>query len=173
MKLRPLQFKIDSAQWACDFRAASAVRLSILDLASLREDGRVRYDAGQPTDVPLLAALRSVIAHRVKAAKEVLDGKGDSLGALQLCFRASAPFSGIHHGKLMGKETKTIEGETVKLPKRVTWSLRRVGRIRMPYAAALLRDFLAIQGRDAFDLDFTKEASVPAPSCAPAAAVCA
>jgi len=52
----------------------------------------------------------------------------------------------------------------------VTWSLRRVGRIRMPYAAALLRDFLAIQGRDAFDLDFTKEVQAPAPTCAPAAA---
>lgn len=172
LKLRPLQFKIDGVQWACDFRLASAVRLSILDLACLREDGRVRYDTEQPTNVPLLAALHSVIDHRVKAAKAVLDGQEVPPGALQLTFRAATPFNSIHHGKLIAKETKTIEGKSVKLPRRVTWSLRRVGRIRMPYAAALLRDFLAIQGRDAFDLDFTKEASAPAPPCASAAAVC-
>lgn len=172
LKLRLLQFKIDGVQWACDFRLASAVRLSILDLACLREDGRVRYDAEQPTNVPLLAALHSVIGHRVKVAREVLDGKDEPPGALQLCFRASTPFNSVHHGKLIGKETRTIDGKSVKLPRRVTWSLRRVGRIRMPYAAALLRDFLAIQGRDAFDLDFTKEASAPAPSGAPTSAVC-
>ncbi|HOX68052.1 MAG TPA: hypothetical protein PKV56_09325 [Burkholderiaceae bacterium] len=170
LKLRPLPFKIDGAHWACDFRSTSAVRLSILDLASLREDGRVRYDAEQPTDVPLLAALHGVIEHRVKAAKEVLAGMSEPSCALQLCFRSTAPFSAIHNGKLVGKETKTIDGKSVKLPQRVTWSLRRVGRIRMPYAAALLRDFLAIQGRDAFDLDFTKEVQAPAPTCAPAAA---
>jgi hypothetical protein len=172
LKLRLLPFKIDHLQWACDFRSSTSVRLSILDLASLREDGRVRYDAEQPTDVPLLAALTSVIAQRVKASKAYLDGTPPASNALQLCFQSTSPFNVVYEGKLLAKETKQIGGNAVSLPRRVTWSLRRCGRIRMPYAAALLRDFLAIQGRDAFDLDFTKEPAAPAPACAPAAAAC-
>lgn len=172
LKLRLLPFKIDNVLWACDFRSSTSVRLSILDLASLREDGRVRYDAEQPTDVPLLAALTSVIAQRVKAPKAYLDGTPPASNALQLCFQSASPFNVIHEGRLLDKDTKQIGGKAVPLPKRVTWSLRRCGRIRMPYAAALLRDFLAIQGRDAFDLDFTKQAAAPAPTCAPAAVAC-
>jgi hypothetical protein len=172
LKLKPLQFKIHNENWACDFRNATAVRLAILDLASLRDDGRVRYDASQSTTVPLLAALQGVITKRVDAAKRFLGGDDGAQGLLQLCFRTTAPFSAIHQAKRLDKATKTIGEAQVTLPKRVTWSLRRTGRIRMPYAAALLRDYLAIQGRDAFDLDFTKEAAAPAPSCAPAAATC-
>lgn len=172
LKLRPLQFKINDAHLACDFRNSTAVRLSILDLACLRDDGRVRYDASQPTDVPLLAALTSVIDKRVKVAKGFLEGTATASSALQLCFRSSSPFSVIHEGKILQKETRSVGDLQVVLPKRVTWSLRRSGRVRMPYAAALLRDFLAVQGRDAFDLDFTKEAAAPAPTCAPTAAVC-
>ncbi|EYC52948.1 hypothetical protein AZ34_14545 [Hylemonella gracilis str. Niagara R] len=172
LKLKMLQFKIDNVQLACDFRNATAVRLSILDLASLREDGRVRYDVDQPTGLPLLAALQSVIEKRIKIVKQLLEGNENAKSTLQLCFRSSSPFSVIHEGKLSQQETKTINGNAVTLPKRVTWSLRRTGRVRMPYASALLRDYLAIQGRDAFDLDFTKEAAQATPSCAPAAVSC-
>lgn len=104
--------------------------------------------------------------------KIVLEGEESAQSALQMCFRSSSPFNVIHQAKRLEKETKTINGSSVTLPKRVTWSLRRTGRVRMPYAAALLRDYLAIQGRDAFDLDFTKEAAQPSPSCVPAAVSC-
>ena len=37
-----------------------------------------------------------------------------------------------------------------------TWYIRRCGRVRMPFAASLLNDYLSIMGRDAFDLDYLK-----------------
>jgi hypothetical protein len=38
--------------------------------------------------------------------------------------------------------------------KRVTWHLRRVGRLRQPYIGALLNQQLDVMGRHAFDVDF-------------------
>lgn len=168
-KMRALQFKVDGEQWECDFRNATSARLAILDLASFREDGRVRFDAGQEIDIPLLAGLKKVIEERVKPAHAALTGQEPKPYLLQLCFRSNAPFNQVHHGVLESPKQKSFQGVNVDLPKRVTWRLRRAGRIRMPYAAALLRDYLSVQGRDAFDLDFTKERGVPAPTCAPPA----
>lgn len=172
IKLRSLPFKLNGEQWACDFRETTSVRLNLLDLASFRDDGRVRFDENQPTAVPLLAALRGVIEQRVKAPKDAISASSAAgLPALQLCLRSKGAFSSICDGLLVTKETKDIDGVKTVLPKRMTWGIKRTGRIRMPYAAALLRDFLSVQGRDAFDLDFTKD-SPPSngPSCAPAAA---
>lgn len=45
-KLPLLPCKIDDHHWSCDFRSASVARMAILDLASFREDGRVRVDEG-------------------------------------------------------------------------------------------------------------------------------
>jgi len=171
-KLRALQFTLDSKQLFCNFRDVASVRLSILDLASLRADGRVRFDADQPDNNALLTGMRNVIDKRVKASKKALDDGDNKVDALQLCFRSSAPFHAIARAAIKNKETKTIGEAKVKLPKRVTWSLKRTGRIRMPYASALLRDYLSLQGRDAFDLDFTKDRTAKPTVCAPAAAAC-
>lgn len=168
-KLRPLQFTLHGEQLVCDFREAASVRLSILDLAAFRSDGRVRFDAEQPAGAPLLAGMSKVIEARVKAATKALGDSVVTADSLQLCFRTSSPFSVIARAAVKNKETKTIDSAKVKLPKRVTWSLKRTGRIRMPYAAALLRDYLSVQGRDAFDLDFTKERSTRPTTCSPAA----
>lgn len=171
-KLRPLQFTLHGEQLVCDFREAASVRLSILDLAALRSDGRVRFDAEQPADAPLLAGMRKVIDDRVRAVSKALTDGSVTADSFQLCFRSSSPFSVIARATVKNKETKTIEKVRVTLPKRVTWHLKRTGRIRMPYAAALLRDYLSVQGRDAFDLDFTKERSEKPATCSPAAAAC-
>jgi len=171
-KLRPLQFTLGGEQLFCDFREAASVRLSILDLAALRGDGRVRFDSDQPDNEALLAGMRKVIPKRVKAAKKALEDGNVTSDSFQLCFRSSSPFSVIARAVVKNNETKTIGETKVKLPKRVTWSLKRTGRIRMPYAAALLRDYLSLQGRDAFDLDFTKDRSAKPSTCSPAAAAC-
>lgn len=171
-KLRPLQFTLDGEQLFCDFREAASVRLSVLDLAALRGDGRVRFDSDQTDSDSLLAGMRKVIPKRVKAAKKALDDGIVTTDSLQLCFRSSSPFSVISRAVVKNNETKTIDATKVKLPKRITWSLKRTGRIRMPYAAALLRDYLSLQGRDAFDVDFTKDRLVKPTTCTPVAATC-
>ncbi|WP_208509544.1 hypothetical protein [Variovorax paradoxus] len=159
-KLRPLQFSLNGKQLFCDYRNAASVRLSILDLAALRDDGRVRFDLEQTENDALLAGMRKVISKRVKAAKTALDDGIVTADNFQLSFRSSSPFSVIARAAVKSKETKNIDETRIKLPKRVTWSLKRTGRVRMPYAAALLRDYLSLQGRDAFDLDFTKDRSM-------------
>lgn len=171
-KLRALQFTLNGEQLFCDFREATSVRLSILDLAALRGDGRVRFDLDETNSDALLTGMRNVIEKRVKAAKKALEDGNVAPDSLQLCFRSSSPFSVIARAVVKSNETKTIDGVRVKLPKRVTWSLKRTGRIRMPYAAALLRDYLSLQGRDAFDLDFTKDRPAKPTTCSPAAATC-
>jgi hypothetical protein len=171
-KLRPLQFTLNGEQLFCDFREAASVRLSILDLAALRDDGRVRFDSDQTDSDALLAGMRKVIPKRVQAAKKALEDWNVMSDSFQLCFRSSSPFSVIARAVVKNKETKTIGATKVKLPKRVTWSLKRTGRIRMPYAAAMLRDYLSLQGRDAFDLDFTKDRLQKPTTCTPAAAAC-
>jgi hypothetical protein len=177
-KVRLLQFKLEGQQWLCDFRNASAVNLNVLDLACFRNDGRVRFDLEQETKLPLLAGLGEIIGQRTEAAKEALNQKHDAEKVaadrkLHLCFRADQPFKSHHHGRSQDKGTRQVDGQAVKLPARVTWGLRRCGRIRMPYASALLREYLAEQAREAFDLDFTKDPQAPAAPPAPPAVVAA
>jgi len=43
------------------------------------------------------------------------------------------------------------------LPDRVTWGLRREGRIRAPYPSFMLDRALRLLGRRAFDNDFTDD----------------
>jgi hypothetical protein len=42
-----LPFLLEGLEWSCDFRNATSVRLHTLDLATLRADGKVRFDKGQ------------------------------------------------------------------------------------------------------------------------------
>jgi hypothetical protein len=82
--------------------------------------------------------------------------------ALQLSLRSDDVFKSIHLPELRGKV-----GGTTPLPRRVTWSLKRIGRVRMPFSSAMLRDYFAVVGREAFDLDFAPAvAAVAAPAAA-------
>lgn len=160
LKEAALQFSLDGSQWVCDFREAGPVQLRILDLASLRQDGRVRVDKDQGVPSGLLVGLEVIAAGRQANAKSLVDSTR-AAGAVesyetQLAFRSDNTFKAIHQAKLCDPKTVNQGGSNVQLPRRVTWGLRRVGRIRMPYASALLRDYLAMSGREAFDLDYTK-----------------
>jgi hypothetical protein len=92
--------------------------------------------------------------------KEVKDSRG------QLTLSARGPFQHIAHGSFV--EAKAAKGEELGVTGGFSWNLRRVGRVRMPYASALLGSYLAIVDRDAFDLDYLKPKTtqaVDAASC--------
>ena len=147
-------------QCACDFRNATAVRLSILDLASFRSDGRVRVDHGHTPPAELLAGQQQVYADRAKTASAALadDNSQRSDGAtaieLQLTFATSGDFKHIYMPIVEKASKVKAYGKIIKKPKRITWCLRRCGRVRMPYAAALLDQYTSVMSRHAFDLDF-------------------
>lgn len=151
-----LPFQVDGEQWAANFRAASAVNLSILDLAALREDGFVCVDAGQQMPTTLLPGVAAVFEDRVQGPQQLLGGtekppSAEDMLKLLLVFGSDDAFKAVRLPTRIDRTKEKPAG-----PLRVSWALRRVGRVRFPYASSLLRDLFAEMGRDAFDLDFAK-----------------
>lgn len=158
-----LPFLLEGKQWVCELRKSTAVRLNLLDLASFRDDGRLQYNVSQSLPNWLLpgqqargksifASLKCLIdaqpRHERQGGKVIKDPK------CQLTFLHKGPFQHIAQGTYV--EAKTAQGEVPMVGAGVTWNLRRIGRVRMPYASALLGNYLAIVDRDAFDLDYLK-----------------
>ncbi|KAK0350615.1 hypothetical protein LTR94_028313, partial [Friedmanniomyces endolithicus] len=71
-----------------------------------------------------------------------------------LTFATADAFKYIHSPVFEDASKQKINGESINRPKRATWRLRRCGRVRMPYAAALLDLYTSVMSRQAFDLDF-------------------
>lgn len=155
-----LPFTLRGEQWACDFRNASVVNLSILDLASFRIDGRVRVDDGHQAPEGLLVAQQKIYNDRTKTVTDALSnpelrpGNGQLLSSLQLTFATSGAFKYIFSPQFEDSSSITIHKTQKSLPKRATWRLRRLGRVRMPYAAALLDLYTSVMSRQAYDVDF-------------------
>lgn len=158
-----LPFLLDGKQWVCDLRKTTSIRLDLLDLVSYRTDGRLQYNDGQVVPDWLLpgqqASGKSIFKSLQKAlkagqnattelAKEVRDSR------CQLTLSARGPFRYIAHGTFV--DIKPAVGEEPEIKSGFTWNIRRVGRVRMPYASAMLGSYLAVVDRDAFDLDYLK-----------------
>lgn len=155
-----LPFSLGGEQWACDFRNTSVARLSILDLASFRADGRVRVDEDHAAPSGMLVGQQKVYDERTKFVAAALDDPslrppaGAFSFAFQLTFASSGAFKHIHSPTFEDVSSEKVNKKTITRPKRATWRLRRCGRIRMPYAAALLDQYTSVMTRHAFDLDF-------------------
>jgi hypothetical protein len=171
LKAPPLPFTLSGEQWACDFRNASVVKLSILDLASFRSDGRVRVDDGHSAPDHLLVGQQKIYVDRTsEASASLLAAKKLDAGptinvAFQLAFSAADAFRHMHTAVFEAATTKRANGQTITRPKRLTWRLRRCGRIRAPYSAALLDQYTTVMSRHAFDLDYMSPGNLaPSPS---------
>jgi hypothetical protein len=225
LKQPTLPFMLKNKEWLCDFRSATSVRLDILDLATLRTDGKVRYEKDQilPTTLLLGQVKNGESLHR--KLKTILNARSQQKKGNQpwydprcsLTLATSGPFAKISHGTYVpasgagpslatatnGARPQTINvlpiakptetkaapsegaiplnvpakalssistGEPAKEVKvasiagsvlppsvdRITWYIRRFGRVRMPYASSLLNSYLSVMGREAFDLDYLK-----------------
>lgn len=158
-----LPFLLDGKQWVCELRKTTSVRLQLLDLVSYRTDGRLQYnddqtvpdwllpgqqDSGKSVFANLKKAVKTRLEARTELAKEVKDSR------CQLTLSASGPFRYIAHGTFV--DAKPAAGDELAVRAGFTWNLRRVGRVRMPYASALLGSYLAVVDRDAFDLDYLR-----------------
>jgi hypothetical protein len=156
-----LPFKLDGDQWSCDFRNATMVKLSVLDLASFRSDGRVCVDEGHAPSGDLLVGQHKVYQERTAAAAKalqaaipILSGSGAVDANLQLSFASNDAFKHIHCATFEAESRTKTDGVLTIHPKRVTWRLRRCGRVRMPYAASMLDQYVSVMSRQAFDLDY-------------------
>jgi len=168
-----LPFLLDGKQWVCELRKTTSVRLELLDLVSYRTDGRLQYNEDQVVPNWLLpgqeASGKSVFASLKKAVRTRREAKTDLAKEVkdsrcQLTLSASGPFRHIAHGTFV--DLTAAVGDEPEVKAGFTWNLRRVGRVRMPYASALLGSYLAVVDRDAFDLDYLKPRTPKAPDSA-------
>ena len=139
--------------------------MGVLDLACLRSDGCVRVEAGHAAPTALLAGGKFIYADRTAAADASLAGPvpavkqpGQRLpidDRLLLTMSDVKPWHLIRLGTRLGAYAPAAGHHMQALPDRVTWFLRRDGRIRAPYSAFLLERALRTLGRRAFDTDYT------------------
>ena len=157
-----LPFKLDGGQLSCDFRSAISVRLEVLDLASFRQDGRVSFDFKQDLPPYLLPGLLATFERlspklNATAAPFLISECPESVIPEELLTISSLDaFKLVRNCKYKPKYVKKENGKTLQLPPRLTWGLRRCGRVRMPYSASLLRDYMNVMSRQAFDLEYVK-----------------
>ncbi|MCW4463112.1 hypothetical protein OK349_15465 [Sphingomonas sp. BT-65] len=160
-----LPFRFQSKKFKLDLRRLAYVRLDVLDLACLRPDGCVRVEAGHSPPSGLLAGGKSIYERRTSAADSCLAAPVPIAAApgqrmpiddrLLLTMSSNAPWERVRMGVRMEAYVPPPGHHLQALPDRVTWFLRREGRIRAPYSAFLLERALRTLGRRAFDSDYT------------------
>jgi hypothetical protein len=120
--------------WLIDFQSAVTVDLRVLDLAVMNSGGMVEWTEHQPMPSALLPGWRARFEQRVA---EATGGAAPTIRPLSL----------------------SCSGETWKCDTTTgssRYPLRRIGRIRSPYAEAILGSYAAFVSRAAFDHDFAK-----------------
>jgi hypothetical protein len=163
-----LPCKLEDQYWECDFGETSPVRLDILDLASFREDGRVRVDIDHAAPKNLFPSQSHVYGKRTRdASKALTDGtfigekQRSNHPSLQLAFSYGDDFKQYCCAQLRSASRANALAKIPAMPKRITWQLIRSGRVRMPYAAALLDHYLSGMSRHAFDMDYMSPGQKP------------
>ncbi|WP_029868166.1 hypothetical protein [Sphingomonas sp. UNC305MFCol5.2] len=162
-----MPFRLKGKRLKLNLRQLAYVRSAILDLACFRADGCVRVEAQHVPAAGLLAGARSIYPGRTSAADAALAAPMPppvAAGAivtiddrLLLTMSNDKPWDKIRVGTRLAAYQPPPGHHLGALPDRVTWFLRREGRIRAPYSAFLLERALRMLGRRAFDSDFTTD----------------
>jgi hypothetical protein len=152
-----LPFTLKGQRWYCDLRETAPARLAILDLATLRADGCVRVDHGQVEPDGLMDGQSAIYEKRTglwleyagfsPEIKQKLSGTYEE--ALRLVFAAPEGFNSIKSGAVRHSKQEQA----------IAWPLKRVGRVRMPYASAILHNYVGRMSRHAFEIDYIDNAS--------------
>lgn len=156
-----LPCELHGFKWRCNFDNATQANVRILDLASFRTDGRVKFEEGQEKPTDLLPSHERIYDDRVRNPNKILIGQipVDTQGcaqhpSLQLSFGFENEFSHFYVGRVKEAKPANPSAKIPELFKRVTWRLRRIGRIRAPHSIDFLEEYLRDMGRRAFDRDF-------------------
>jgi hypothetical protein len=158
-----LPFLFLGKRYRMRLRETAYIRLSVLDLATFRSDGRVavtEWQAKKTTPlVDLMQGPSKVYAARIAVPSHLLANPAPT-GAPQLqadeqlllTLSAEGPWKHCRAPCHMPR----FKSEDLKLPQRVTWRLIRKGRVRAPYSTFMLERVLGLMGRRAFDNDYIK-----------------
>lgn len=125
----------DDQPWALDFTAAVTVNVRVLDLVVFNPDGKVEWTEGQPPPIALLPGWRKRFDNLASQMRSVEIPPS----VRQFCFT----------GSMLAAECAFAAGLR-------HFPLKRIGRIRSPYAEAIQASYAAFISRAAFDHDFAK-----------------
>lgn len=167
-----LPFVLDMQEWVCEFRKSAVVSLAILDCATWRVDGKVQYEyADAESFSPMLLPGQQKNANRIakrleqaltQRAKLETDAPEWFMPCCLLTLSSDRVFQEFATPKFVAKN---IAAQKKNAPPTLagsfSWGLQRIGRVRMPYAASMLNNYLAVQGREAFEIDYLKITEQP------------
>ncbi len=166
-KAPELPFRLNGKRYKLYLRTLAYVRLAVLDLACFRADGCISVHVGHSAPETLLAGSRAVYRERTTPADHSLLGPVPPVSPtgmrppvddqLLLTMSDTKPWDRVRVGRRLAPFKPSPTQPLEPLPDRVTWHLRRDGRIRAPYSSFLLERALKTLGRQAFDLDYTKD----------------
>jgi len=153
-----LPFRLGGRRLRMRLREIAYARLAVLDLATFRDDGRVMFALGQTMPPDLLPWQAAIFPDATQAAAALLAGPPPGAPpqaladeAFLMTLSAKPPWRQSRMACHLDKATVGTE----VLPRRVTWRLRRTGRVRPPYATFMLERVLGLLGRAAFDMDYS------------------
>jgi hypothetical protein len=127
---------VDSSMWRLDFRLWAAVNLCCLDLAVFNDDGSLEASTTMTPSELLLPGWRS----KADKVRSRLQNTGTAV---------PSEYRALSVGKLSKTEPTFVNGV-------LTFSYKRVGRLRPPWAVAAYAAFTAYHTRAAFDHDFSE-----------------
>ncbi len=124
VKQPTLPFLLDSKEWLCDFRSTTSARLAILDLSTLRKDGKVRYDKNQVLPDTLLPGQKKSAETLIRKIDAALTSKQSQTGnqsshlldsrcTLTLC--STGVFKNIANALYVGVPSKVKSGVKQKI----------------------------------------------------------
>ncbi|GJD91010.1 hypothetical protein BHAOGJBA_4554 [Methylobacterium hispanicum] len=128
-------------------------------------DGPASVEAS-PAEPPadLRAEMEAAIERLRDAYKDQASTHGAVARRLLLAVASPDDFKNVAVGGF--EPAKAAKGRPPHVPARVTWRLIRCGRIREPFAADILSNYLASVGRNAFEIDFVLTGGGAAPAAA-------
>lgn len=135
----------------------ATIPICILDLCVFGADGASAIAVGQPCPAGLIPAWKKRYEIIQSVAKSMVDryralckptaGKGTSL---------SREVDKVVQAALTRSTAGVVTGTINLNPDRIAYSIKRVGRLKQPFAGKLLRDFSYHKSRDAFEHDLTR-----------------
>ncbi|HAT84975.1 MAG TPA: hypothetical protein DCS30_02795 [Rhizobiales bacterium] len=137
-----------------DFRHVAPAQLNILDLATLNSTGEVAISSDQDDEYKLLPGQ----AIRLKEAKKMLKSVKDAIGkskdkpAELRKADARCKLTLQHDGHF--KSVCTPDFSEDKKVQKLSWNLKRIGRLQSPFVDQLMDNHLAHLSRRAFEIDY-------------------
>ncbi|HJW32504.1 MAG TPA: hypothetical protein VJ505_03970 [Holophagaceae bacterium] len=150
----PFFSKDETKKAYVNLKSREQVETCILDLCVYSEIGEASVQIGMNCPQGVIPAWEKRYADIQKQAKSIVD-KFRDLKA-QVTGPRPAEVLKILKGTLTSSLSRIVRGEIKESPGRVSYPIKRIGRLKQPRAGSLLRDFADYGSRDAFDHDLTK-----------------